>query len=97
MHHSTAEMAIPSLDVKQGDTIDFIVDFRENLNSDMFKWAPVISEQAPVGSSAAETLEGDMGREKGIRWRGNPDDRSAHSWEQLAQVLLLANEFSFID
>jgi hypothetical protein len=44
LHNSTADMAIASLDVKQGDAIDFIVDFRENLNSDMFQWAPVISE-----------------------------------------------------
>jgi hypothetical protein len=62
LHNSTAEMAIPSLDVKQGDTIDFIVDFRENLNSDMFKWAPEISEVATAGSSGCRKFQGHMGR-----------------------------------
>jgi hypothetical protein len=36
LHNSSAELAVPSVDVKQGDTIDFIVDYRANLNSDMF-------------------------------------------------------------
>src|SRR5436309_356999 len=30
------------LEVKKGDTIDFVVDFKGDLNSDQFKWAPII-------------------------------------------------------
>jgi hypothetical protein len=32
-------MVVENVTVKAGDTIDFIVDFRANLNSDMFKWS----------------------------------------------------------
>ena len=43
-HNSAEDMRVASTAVKAGDTIDFIVDFRANLNSDQFIWAPVITE-----------------------------------------------------
>jgi hypothetical protein len=82
--------------VKQGDTIDFIVDYRADLHSDMFRWAPVISAKQNNGSSTAEAPKS-WAAQKEFAGPLKPSIVPLTPWEQLAQVLLLANEFSFID
>ena len=39
------------LEVRAGDTIDFVVDMRDNLNSDQFLWVPVISQDGPQATT----------------------------------------------
>ena len=88
LHHSKAEMAASGVDVKQGDTIDFIVHIGGGLNSDQFLWVPVIA-----------TLEAGASWDAKKEFIG-PQPANAHPlqpWEQYVQVLLLANEFSFVD
>jgi len=63
----------------------------------MFKWAPVISEVATAGSSAAESAKVTWDAKKEFAGAAPPSLDPLNAWEQLAQVLLLANEFSFID
>jgi hypothetical protein len=90
VHHATVEMSATGIEVKAGDTIDFIVDIRDNLNSDQFLWAPIIASWQ--GSS---TFWWDADRE----FQGpNPNQLDPlQPWAQYAQTLLLANEFSFVD
>ena len=85
VHQSKAEMSAPNLAVQAGDTIDFIVDIGNTLSYDQFLWAPVI------------TADGD-------RWDARAEFTGPRratelltAWEQYAQVLLLANEFAFVD
>ncbi len=84
---------VPSLQVEQGDTIDFIVDFNANLNSDQFVWPVQIDE---VATNGAEVAGGTLS------WNSSRDFGSTPStlldrWEQFAQVLLMSNEVMFVD
>ncbi len=96
VHNSTEDLRVASTAMKAGDTIDFIVDYRANLNSDEFKWAPVLTELntavavAPVKASqwnATKEFSGPV----------TTPPASLKPWEQLAQVLFSANEFYFVD
>ena len=85
-HHSRQPMSATAIEVKQGDTLDFIVDIRDGLNSDQFLWSPAIACTGATWDAKKEF--------------GGPVPVSAQSLkplEQYAQVLLLANEFSFVD
>jgi hypothetical protein len=96
LHNEKAETRVESLAVKKGDTIDFVVDFRAGLNSDMFKWAPVIKVVDAASSLGdGHATEWDAKKEFG----GPPaePDKPLSAWEKFAQVLLLANEFMFVD
>jgi hypothetical protein len=90
VHNGRKEMDVPSVDVRAGDTLDFVVDIRDNLNSDQFTWAPVITLATGEGGAAGTT------------WSAKDDFGDAPveplgPWEQLAQVLLMANEYCFVD
>ena len=79
--------------MKAGDTLDFIVDIGDGLNSDQFLWRT----NSGIGQLRRR-------RACGVRGLGCQKDfaappRRSHStpWEQLAQTLMLTNEFMFID
>lgn len=98
VHNSAEDMRVPTTALKAGDTIDFIVDFRANLNSDQFLWAPVITELNTSAAAAGVTLlvkEWDARKDfRGVDVLALPPLKP---WEQLVQVLLSANEFLFVD
>jgi hypothetical protein len=85
------------LELRQGETIDFVVDCRANLNSDDFKWAPVLKLDG-AGPDARPT---DYGKEwhakKDFSGPPEPPPKPLNAWEKYAQVLLLSNEFVFVD
>lgn len=88
VHKSKVEVAAANVQVQAGDTLDFVVDIGGSLNSDQFLWAPVITTVAP-----SETV-----------WNARTDFDGPRTapvlltpWEQYAQVLLLSNEFAFVD
>lgn len=73
-------------EVKRGEVIDFAVDCRGGDSFDSFTWAPVIRclEPSPATWNAAAEFTAPA-----------PDRLSP--WEEYAQVLLLTNEFMFVD
>lgn len=88
VHNSPGWSQVTEIDVQAGDTIDFIVDRREQLNHDEFEWKIVIKDVRESTDAIAWNAETDF---RGIR-----SDRLT-PWEQLAQVLLASNEFLFVD
>jgi len=104
VHNRKQETGIAEVRLEKGEALDFVVDFGGGLAYDDFKWAPVI-EVLPV----AEPVQGSgsVGAEmkKPVsRWdakecfAGPSENRLALGpWAQLAQVLLLSNEFLFVD
>ncbi|MBI5802161.1 MAG: PSD1 domain-containing protein [Verrucomicrobia bacterium] len=123
---------VPKVDVRKGDTIDFIVDSggRGNAVGDAFTWAPVLAlaSSAPAGGMAAPAAmntfggaamppgapaaaagAGMMGAQMGGgqaagTWSAstqfaspNASNKPLDTWEKYAQMLLLANEMSFVD
>lgn len=92
VHHNSEQMDAEA-DVDAGDTIDFITDIGVELNSDQFLWSAAIHRQVN-GSSSSAAGEAE--------WNSTTDFRGLDSdmldrWGQLAQVLMLANEFMFVD
>jgi hypothetical protein len=86
VHHRDIPMAVPSLTVSRGDTIDFLVDIRNDLNSDQFLWSPHISNS-----------DATWGADLDFSGPDTPPPDLLEPWAQYAQVLLLSNEFSFTD
>ena len=84
VHHGKAELA-GTLRVQAGDTIDFLVDIGGSLGYDQFLWNPVIV----AGSDRWEARTGFSGP--------GAVQTPLAAWEQYAQVLLLTNEFAFVD
>ncbi len=85
VHASEAAMNVDGLAVEHGDSLDFVVDIADTLDSDQFLWAPVVTApetewHATTGFSAPP-----------------PAPDILQPWEQYAQVLLLSNEFAFAD
>jgi hypothetical protein len=85
VHKNKVEMSVEKVTLKAGDSLDFIVDIGDNLNNDQFLWAPKISSESENWNAASDF--------------GGPVTQPPYlnAWEQYAQVLLLSNEFAFVD
>ncbi|MEX2381664.1 MAG: DUF1553 domain-containing protein [Opitutales bacterium] len=97
LFNNTKSVDLEEIDVRAGETIDFVADGRSNPNHDSFQWAPVIEMTA---SPANRT--GEYARKRS--WSAQTDFSGPQEpvlalepWEQYAQVLLLSNEFFFVD
>jgi len=95
LHNDKAEVKIQSTEVKKGDTLDFVVDFRANLNSDMFKWSPVIKPAKATRATGEDETE--WNAKKDFAGPPAPPPAPLDAWEKYAHVLLLSNEFLFVD
>ncbi len=82
----SAEAKVERLEVKAGETIDFLVGCRSSDSSDGFVWAPLIRGEAGQWDAKAQ-------------FAGPPPPLppALKPWEQYAQVLLQTNEFMFVD
>jgi len=95
VHNSNAITQIEEAEVKEGDTIDFVTDCLANDNADSFKWSSVI-----------EMMKGDSKEGMGLPhvWDAQQNfvdpkkiPTPLGAWEKYAQVLLLSNEFVFVE
>lgn len=93
LHQGSADLNFDTLAFRAGDTLDFIVDIGDVLNSDQFLWATQI-HQAPTVGAAADTPAQAWDAAKDFS--AQPHSQ-LNAWEQLVQVLMLANEFMFVD
>ncbi|MBI3857518.1 MAG: DUF1553 domain-containing protein, partial [Planctomycetes bacterium] len=94
-HNTDAETKMSRIEVKKGDTIDFVVDCRGDENSDSFVWSPVIRLVEAPGNAAGGTQEWSAAAE--FRGPETKPRKMLSAWERYAQVLLLSNEFMFVD
>jgi hypothetical protein len=93
LHQSSADLNFDSVQFQAGDTLDFIVDIGDTLNSDQFLWAPRVTLGATTGTGGDSALQSwDASKDFAAQPRSQ-----LNAWEQLAQVLMLANEFMFVD
>ncbi|HMV46374.1 MAG TPA: PSD1 and planctomycete cytochrome C domain-containing protein [Blastocatellia bacterium] len=86
---SQADTAVASLEVKRGDTIEFIAHGKKNSSGDDFKWQVTVRRLEPV---ANEKNEWDS-----VRDFYSPLAQPMNAWEKYAQALLAAVEFLLID
>jgi Protein of unknown function (DUF1553)/Protein of unknown function (DUF1549)/Planctomycete cytochrome C len=90
--HEKRPTNVDSLTVEPGEVIDFVVDCRGTDESDGFAWAPVIKTKQAAGSPNSIVQ----------LWHSTndfsgPAPPRLTAWEQLAQALLVSNEFVFVD
>jgi hypothetical protein len=90
--HMEASTDVDQVQVKKGDTIDFVVECRGSDLCDSFSWAPVVRVASPAvagndGPAAWSAAEGFAG----------PATKPLDAWVKYAQVLLESNEFVFVD
>lgn len=88
-HNSTESASVEAFDVKAGQNIDFVIDCRTHEAHDSFQSKIRITQF--VGKKMQRT------------WKSDDDFRDSvgagrlSAWAQLAQTLLLTNEFIFVD
>ncbi|MFO0064700.1 MAG: DUF1553 domain-containing protein, partial [Pirellulaceae bacterium] len=90
IHQSQVECRLKSVAVNKGDTIDFVVDIADTLNSDQHLWNPKILSVDPNTSQPEAT-----------RWDSQVDFRGPATAKltplaQWIQVLLMSNEAAFL-
>lgn len=83
---SSTETGTVPVPVTAGTVVDFVVDCREHETNDSFQWTPRL-EEVGFGSQRWDAA---------LQFRG-PLPTGLGAWAQLAQVLLLSNEFQFVD
>lgn len=86
---SQAATSPPPIVVQKGDTIDFVTDSRANVTSDEFNWTVTLR---------LTTNDKDPGQvwESSTGFHG-PLTAPLTRWQELAQILLMSNEFAFVD
>jgi hypothetical protein len=87
-HQQTVTLKSEALNVEPGETIDFVVDIGDTLNSDQYLWRCSLTN---ITAGAAPTV-----------WNSETDfprntTQRLTPLEQLAQILLCSNEFLFVD
>jgi hypothetical protein len=95
VQHGKQETSFTHVNMRQGATLDFIVDCRNSVEFDTFNWAPVIKAiNSENDALAGLTVEWDARQDfSGPKSPLPPLD----AWGRLAQVLLMSNEFAFLD
>lgn len=85
LHNTSRPLHVQALNVEPGETLDFLVDVGDGLGYDQFLWSPRIQSGPDLWDSQSQF--------SGPGQASEPLD----AWAQYAQVLLLTNEFAFID
>lgn len=76
-------------DVQKGDTVDFVTDSRANVTSDDFTW-PVTLRLTTSENDPGQVWDSTSG------FHG-PLTVPLTRWQELAQILMMSNEFAFVD
>jgi mono/diheme cytochrome c family protein len=85
IHHGKAATNVASIDVKKGETIDFVTDCVTNDGYDSFQWVPALRRL-----DVNQTWSADTGF-------GPPPPPPLATIALYAQALMMTNEFMFID
>ena len=87
---------VSQVSLKQGETIDFIVDCRTNPSFDAFTWKIHLTKVAPPNAVAGDDAGDEWDAE--TQFEGGPAVISPLTpWQKYVQVLLESNEFAFVD
>ncbi len=90
-HASQAHTRLERVELKAGETLDFVVDCRAECSFDGYAWAPSIQV---VGMPPAGLRRNSW--DARVDWHG-PEAPGLAPWEAYAQALLLTNEFMYVD
>ena len=88
-HNSTVPGTVETFEIKAGEHIDFVIDCRTNDSHDSFKLDILLTQFVGNPIQRVWKSEDDF--------RDSPGAGQLSAWSQLAQTLLLTNEFVFVD
>jgi len=91
-HNSAVATNFENIEVKAGDTIDLVVDCGANQSFDSFTWHPRIRVTDAPNSDLTQKRTW-LSR---LGFQGPPPP-PMEPWAKYAQVLLMSNEFMFVD
>jgi hypothetical protein len=89
VRNSQTATRIESLAVTTGDTVDFVTDCRTEPSFDGFRWTVAVQLESPQSDGRRQW-------DSAADFRGPPPELLT-PWVRLAQVLLLTNEFAYLD
>jgi mono/diheme cytochrome c family protein len=93
---STTDMSLAKHEVSKGEILDFVVDAKQDTNSDGFEWKVNLSRLNPETGALEYLTQSDRDFKDTEQWpssRTKPQSPLA----QLVQVLMMSNEFQFVD
>ena len=92
VQHGKLPAGVDATEVQAGETLDFVVEAGKDENSDSFEWKVDIARRdaVPAGAVASWNSRRDFSGPQVL-------DTPLDAWQELAQVLLSANEFVFVD
>jgi hypothetical protein len=93
--HGKAAMAVAGVEVKAGETIDFVVESGPTVTSDSFTWVPIVVLSSPALAGGSQRFDA-AADYSGTAGTPAPAAKLT-AWEKYAQVLLSSNEFVFVD
>ena len=96
LHNRSAEAKVGPITLKKGETIDFVTSIDKSLNNNDFNWSPIIKVAGAADGADGRGANG-LGCEDGFRRPAVDPVKPLTPWEKYAQVLLLSNEFMFVD
>jgi hypothetical protein len=96
VQNKTAQTQLDNVEVKTGDTIDFIVDCRQSVTSDSFTW-PVSIKMRTISNVAGGDNTQEWDSQKDFAAPAARPAAPLSPWEKYAQILLETNEFVFVD
>jgi hypothetical protein len=90
IHKQQQQPSIAELSVTAGETLDFLVDIHEQLNSDQFLWTIEVREASSTPATSP------------LKWSSTtdfpkPSNPELTPLQQFAHILLCSNEFLFVD
>jgi hypothetical protein len=88
-HHGEQATSLQPVSVERGDTVDFITDCGPTLDNDQFNWT-VTLRLSGSSADAGQVWDSTSG------FHG-PLELPLTRWQELAQVLLMSNEFVIVD
>jgi hypothetical protein len=89
--HGPTGTAVDTVQVTAGDTVDFVVDSLGDTSYDTFTWRTTLRLERSDGTAES------WNSHDGIDGPKPPSAAPLDRWGQLAQVLLMCNEFMFVD
>jgi hypothetical protein len=84
--NQAAGSPVSTIQLRAGETLDFVVESRGDENSDSFQWRAALRANDGTEFSAQAQFHGPEASEKTLT-----------AWERYAQALLATNEFVFVD
>ena len=99
VHRKSAQTRVTSVAVKQGETIDFVIDCgpRGDFTYDSFEWKVTLTKEPSPDAAAGDDSGGSWNSAAEFTGPDPKPPTPLSAWEKYAQVLLMSNEFAFVE